>query len=252
MSDGILVFAAKRVGKELFAYLVDIGAPLQRVVVATVADDDMLALATAEGVPAEVYSRDTQDRFISEGRRYWWLLNLWSPHILRAPLLALADHRLNVHPSLVPHCRGNDNAAWTIRKGLPAGVSLIEMGEEVDAGAVYAQREVPYGFPTTGKALHEQLRKEAVALFKASWPEIFAGHMAPRAQAGPATSYTRRATNRDRVLDAKTNESLEEFLRWALAHDFSPATTAEVVYQGRTYRLTVTLEDKPHGLDSED
>lgn len=252
MATGILVLASKRVGLELVRYLLDSEAPVERVIAATPADAALVALATRRGVAAEGYTPATQATLIQERRRYAWLLNLWSPHRLRGEFLSLFDHRLNVHPGLVPLCRGNDNAAWTIRKRLPAGVALLEMREQIDAGEVYVQRPVPYTFPTRGQDLHHRLQEEAIRLFRDAWPAIYAGTLVPKPQCGKGHYHTRRQTERDRVLPATAVMSLEDFVLWILAHDFSPRTTAEMRYRGRTYRLTLTVTEGGTAPETDD
>ena len=243
MTKDILLFAAKEVGLELTTYLLGIDAPIKRLIVGSAGDQEILDLARGRRIPAEVFTKKTQHQMAEEGIQYEWLLNLWCPHILRTDVLALANHRLNIHPSLVPYCRGNDNAAWTIRKGLPAGVSLIEMGEELDAGLVYAQNEVPYFFPARGSELHVRLQKEAVVLFKETWPAIYSGVVGLLPQTGPVSYHTRKQTEQDRVLDASVTLTLEDFLSWILAHDFYPSTTAEVRHRGLKYKLTLGVEE---------
>lgn len=243
MAEGLLIFAAKQVGLELTTYVVERGDPIRHVVVGTDADDAILTLAARHGIPACVYDAQLQQRLVREGDRFVWLLNFWSPHILRAPTLALADRRLNVHPSLLPHCRGNDNAAWTLRRTLPSGVSLVEMSEGVDAGGVYAQEPIEAPFPITGRNLHERLQRHLIELFKTHWPSICTHPSEPAPQAGQATTFRRRDTEADRVLDADHTLSLGSFVRWALAHDFSPGTTAEMRNGGKRYRVRLHVEE---------
>jgi len=245
MNRGILVFASKKVGFELSKYLFDIEAPINRVIVAKKTDVDIMELVKVHKVETSFYDDKLYARLAEKKDRYEWLLNLWSPHILSAAMLNLAAHRLNVHPSLVPHCRGNDNAAWIIRKGLPAGVSILEIGKGVDAGEVYAQREITYSFPIKGRQLHAILENELIALFKECWPAIYSKKMAPKPQQEDASSHTRSQTEKDRILqDASKALPVEEFMRWLLAHDFSPGTTAEISYGDRTYKLTLNVEEK--------
>ena len=251
MSDGILVFASKRVGLECLTVLLEGGAPVEQVIVGKKSDQKILEKVLEKGIPVTFYDKWTQTRLVTEGKRYDWLLNLWSPHILGQELLALARRRLNTHPTLVPHCRGNDGTAWLIRKGLPAGVSLIEMNETIDAGDVYVQKEVPYLFPLVrGKKLHQQLEDELISLFKLSWPDIHQGMIIPTSQNTMGISvHTRKQTDQDRVQDASAVlGTLEDFMRWALAHDFSPGTTAEVRYNGRVFKITVHINEKDPGF----
>ena len=102
----------------------------------------------------------------NKGKRFKWLLNIWSPHILSQSFLSLADHRLNVHPALVPKCRGNDCAAWTIRNNYTPGVSLLEMDSGVDSGNVYVQNEIPLIVGECGLDLHQRLLLAAEELLK--------------------------------------------------------------------------------------
>ena len=178
-----------------------------------------------------------------EDKKYEWLLNLWCPHILKRETLDIAKHRLNLHPSLVPHCRGNDNAAWAIRKELPAGVSLIEMDEDVDVGYLYAQREIKYAFPIRGKELHQILQDEVIELFRQNWPEIFREEIVAVPQAGTESLHTRKMTEKDRVRTWTERESIKDLCMWILAHDFYPNTTAEMDINGMRYKLTINIEN---------
>lgn len=244
MNNNILVFASRYVGYEILRYLLDIKACIGQVIVSDDKDNNILDLALSFGIPARLYNQSTQDELIRDGQRYNWLLNLWSPRVLIKGVLELADHRLNTHPSLVPICQGNDNAAWAIRKNLPAGVSLIEMAEGIDQGDVYVQREVPYVFPIRGIELHSMLESESVTLFKDSWGAIYSNEIPASPQSGLVSYHTRSQTNRDRVLDGASVMTIEEVISWIYAHDFYPGTTAEIVYQGTTYKLTVHTEKK--------
>lgn len=227
----------------LVSHLLKTNESIQQVIVASSADQSIYDMVKERQIPVQTYGPQIQAKLVEEGRRYQWLLNLWSPHLLRPSLLALADNRLNVHPGLLPHCRGNDCAAWAIRKGLPAGVTLLEMREGIDVGEIYVQREVACPFPMRGQELHELLQRESEKLFEDHWPEIRSGAITPKPQSGLVSSHTRRQTNQDRVLDSSVNMSVDEFMSWVLAHDFSPGgTTAEVRYGGQTYRLSLAVE----------
>jgi hypothetical protein len=45
------------------------------------------------------------------------------------------------------------------------------------------------------------------------------------------------------VLDADASMTLGEFVTWALAHDFSPGTTAEMACDGRRYKVRLHIEE---------
>ncbi len=238
----ILVFAGKRVGVELLRYLIDRGDPVDRVIAASDADQDILSLCRQTGIVHGVFHPDLIERVVASGRCYDWVLDLWSPHILRKSILDLAKKRANLHPSLVPHARGADSTAWILRKGLPAGVSILEMTETIDGGGLYAQQEVDVEFPINGRALHELLQDEMIVLFKQVWPRMLSGELTVQPQPAGGSYHRRTQTNADRVQNDNTHMMLGDAIAWMLAHDFYPGTTAELVRNGERFRLRLSIE----------
>jgi methionyl-tRNA formyltransferase len=238
----ILVFASKRVGAELLRYLISRNDPIDRVIAASELDGDILNICRQSGIPCDVFSQAVVEQVVARGKRYDWLLDLWSPHILRKPLLDLARNRANLHPSLVPHARGADSTAWILRKGLLAGVSILEMTEVIDAGGLYAQQQIDIEFPMRGLALHEQLRDEMIALFRRSWPRMLSGELTATPQPPGGSHHRRKETNADRIRDGGTPMTIDEVVGWMLAHDFHPGTTAELERNGQRYRVRVLIE----------
>jgi methionyl-tRNA formyltransferase len=73
-------------------------------------------------------------------------------------LAAAARQPLNVHPSLLPRHRGAAPVASTILAGDPvAGITLMVMTEELDAGPIVAQWPVPLDGRETTPELEERL-----------------------------------------------------------------------------------------------
>jgi methionyl-tRNA formyltransferase len=238
----ILVFAGKRVGGELLRYLIDRKDPIDHVIAASDADQDILTLCRENNIANGVFRPELIERLIASGRHYAWILDLWSPHILQKEVLDLATHRANLHPSLVPHARGADSTAWILRKGLPAGVSILEMTETIDGGGLYAQRKVDVEFPMNGRSLHARLQDEVIDLFRQAWPKMLSGELTPRPQSSGGTYHRRKQTNEDRVQDESANMTLGDAINWMLAHDFYPGTTAELLRDGKKFRLRVSVE----------
>lgn len=239
----ILVFASKKVGLEAVKLLIERADPVERVIAATEADSEIVEACRTASMPCAIYSPEVVADIVAAGHRYEWLLNAWSPHILRAPLLSLAARRANLHPSYVPYARGADSWAWILRKGLPAGVSILEMTAGIDAGGIWAQTKVELPFPMTGSALRDRLQAEMVTLFREAWPRMASGELVATDQSAGGTYHLRKETNLDRVREASdTSMSLGEVVQWALAHDFAPGTTAEMVSGGERYRVRVAVE----------
>lgn len=241
-NPGIIVFATKDVGRDAFETLVSSGTAVDRLYVVRPTDTETLDMAAAAGIPGEVAAENLEESMVREGTRYAWLLNLWADRIFSREFLNLFNRRLNLHPALVPHCRGNDCATWAIREQEPAGVSLIEMEAGIDAGAIYAQKIVPHQFPETAAALQRRLKSELVGLFRDRWPDILAGRVDAVPQTGEGSYHRRRDTVADRTRQATDCMTVEEMIDWVRAHDFAPDTTALVARDGETYRIRLDIE----------
>ncbi len=243
VEQGILLLASKDIGLKLFSYLLATGYKVHQCVVGSKEDSKLIALANEEGIPVEVFCNDIQEKMIAKGNRYKWLLNIWCPHILTKPFLSLANHRLNIHPALVPKCRGNDCAAWTIRNNFIPGVSLLEMDSGVDSGKVYVQKEIPLVLGERGLDLHLRLLFAAEELFKKSWHNIYNGKITPSEQKGNVSTFTRKQTDKDRKREGFEKMTLSEFCNWALAHNFSPKSTAEVYACGKRFSIEIKMKE---------
>jgi dTDP-4-amino-4,6-dideoxygalactose transaminase/methionyl-tRNA formyltransferase len=238
---GILVLAAKGPGLQILEYLVEDSAPVELVIANPDSDPEIVAICHARNIPCWPFSDARLEEQVRGGRRFEFLLNLWSPFKLPDWLLDCADHRVNVHPGIVPQCRGNDNAMWTLRRNLPAGVSLLEMTSKMDAGGVYAQGFIEYGPSTRGSDLNQMLRVESVALFRRAWPGIFSGQTIAKPQDGGVVTFTRRMTEADRVRAGDDTMPLRDFVGWVNAHDFYPGTTAEMQLGDQRHRLRLSM-----------
>ena len=202
-------------------------------------DIDLIRLAENKNLEFEIFNSKTSQNLIDAKIKYEWLLSLWNPHILSMEILSLAEHRLNLHPGLVPQLPGMDMAAWAVRKNMQAGVSLLEMDGGIDSADVYIQKVTEYEFPITGNELYQNLCVDLIELFKNSWPDILSGKIKPVPQVGEGQTYTRRMTNEDRVILEAEKMCGEDFARWALAHDFYPATTAEIKTEQNRFAVRV-------------
>lgn len=237
----IVLFAGKEIGLDVLKFLVERRDPIALVFAASEDDHAIMDVCREASVRCEVFSPRAVSRLVETGSRYDWLLNAWSPHILREPVLSLAAHRANLHPSLVPHARGSDSWAWILRKGLPAGVSILEMTTSIDGGGVYAQSKVDVDFPMTGKSLRDKLQREMVVLFRRAWPDMASGKAVAQPQAEGGSYFVRRETNQDRIQPADRSMTVGEFVRWGLAHDFSPGTTAEMTDGQDRYKIRISV-----------
>jgi methionyl-tRNA formyltransferase len=95
------------------------------------------------------------------------------PHLVRSDALGIPRRGwVNVHPAYLPYNRGWHTPSWAILDSTPAGVTIHEMVEEVDAGGIIAQREVPVEPSDTAHNLYRRLLAAEVDLLLEAWPTI--------------------------------------------------------------------------------
>ena len=115
-------------------------------------------------------------------------------HILRRPVLdACRRPPLNLHISFLPFNRGSHPNFWSFYDGTPKGVTIHEIDEGLDTGAIVLQREVcTLSTTSTWSETYERLREEIEALFKENWTALIEGHFKPRPQVTNGTSHRAR------------------------------------------------------------
>ena len=118
--------------------------------------------------------------------------------ILEAPRLGC----LNVHASLLPRWRG----AAPIQRAILAddkesGVTIMQMDEGLDSGAILLQQSVPIGPATTGATLHDELAALGASLLVRALDGLAAGTLAGRAQDEAKACYADKLAREEGRLD---------------------------------------------------
>jgi folate-dependent phosphoribosylglycinamide formyltransferase PurN len=85
----------------------------------------------------------------------------------------------NLHPGLLPWGRGMFPVFWALFDGEPAGATVHELVEALDAGPVVAWTQVDVRHDDTGGSLHGRVQAAEKALFDEYWPRIVAGEALP-------------------------------------------------------------------------
>ena len=107
-------------------------------------------------VSREDYDRELADRV--EAHEVSLVVGAGYMRVLSPVFLERFPAILNVHPSLLPEFRGLDAARRALEAGVErTGVTVHFMVEEVDAGPIVAQEEVPVLPGDTEEALMERL-----------------------------------------------------------------------------------------------
>lgn len=126
------------------------------------------------------------------GAKADWLVSYGHRYLVRPEVLALLPGRaINLHISMLPHNRGADPNFWSWMDATPKGVTIHQIDEGMDTGAILTQREVAFGDRETLATSYARLRGSVEALFAEAWPRIRRDELPPRAQP-PGGSLHRR------------------------------------------------------------
>jgi len=141
----------------------------------------------------------------------------------------------NIHPSLLPKLRGSTPVETAILNGFDkTGVSLMKLVAEMDAGPVYAQKEIKLNGTETKPELAQRLAQEGAQLLIDNLEDILNGRLEPKVQNETEASYSRLLTKKDGHMDF--NEPAEEVERKVRAFLGFPKARAKI--HGRDVVIT--------------
>lgn len=123
--------------------------------------------------------------------------------ILPKQLLEVAPRGcVNLHASLLPRHRGASPIQHAIWLGdVETGVSLMQMDEGLDTGAVLATKKLPIAANATSTTLSAELATLAAQLLTEKLDALLAGELTPRPQDSALATYARLLTKDDGRLD---------------------------------------------------
>jgi methionyl-tRNA formyltransferase len=139
--------------------------------------------------------------------------------VLRLPRLGC----LNIHASLLPRWRG----AAPIQRALQAGdattgVSIMQMDEGLDTGAVLAERPLAIAADDTAGTLHDRLAELGAALLLEVLDALQAGTATARAQSAAGVSYAAKLSKSEARIDwagsaVQIDQQIRAFNPWPIA-----------------------------------
>jgi len=146
--------------------------------------------------------------------------------IIPKTLLYLPKHNtINIHPSLLPKLRGPSPIRSAILEDARehVGVSIIELDEKIDHGALLAQAQVELPeWPVLGNTLDELLFREGGRLLGEALPLWLQGELQPDPQDDTAATYTKKFEKADGEIDL-TADDTENYRKYC-AMDGWPGT----------------------------
>lgn len=91
------------------------------------------------------------------------------------PALVNSCRCINVHPGFNPCNRGWSPQVFSILNGLPAGVTIHEIDEQLDHGPVIVQRQVPVYEWDTSLDVYQRIQRLEAELLKEYLPVLLSG-----------------------------------------------------------------------------
>nr|VFJ97201.1 MAG: methionyl-tRNA formyltransferase [Candidatus Kentron sp. H]VFJ97801.1 MAG: methionyl-tRNA formyltransferase [Candidatus Kentron sp. H]VFK02974.1 MAG: methionyl-tRNA formyltransferase [Candidatus Kentron sp. H] len=159
--------------------------------------------------------------------------------ILPREVLAIPRHGgINVHASLLPRWRG----AAPIQRAILAGdgktgVSIMQMDEGLDTGAVLRMAACPILAKDTAGALHDRLAALGATHLIRALRDLEAGAAQPVPQDNALATYAKRITKSEGALDwhrtaVELERQVRAFVPWPVAY-----ATLQDTFQGQPLRV---------------
>jgi methionyl-tRNA formyltransferase len=143
---------------------------------------------------------------------------LLPPEILRVPRLGC----LNIHASLLPRWRGAAPVQRAILSGdSHTGISIMQMDEGLDTGAVLSHRSIPIGGRETSAELTERLAVLGAQALLSVLGELTAGHALSQPQSTEGVTYARKLDKKEaqinwRLSAREIDRQVRAFVPWPI------------------------------------
>ncbi|MCD6672344.1 MAG: methionyl-tRNA formyltransferase [Burkholderiaceae bacterium] len=123
--------------------------------------------------------------------------------ILPAEVLAIPRHGcLNIHASLLPRWRGAAPIQRAIEAGdAETGVTIMQMDEGLDTGAMLLVARTPIGDDDTGGSVHDRLAALGARAIVDALAALQRGELVATPQPDEGVTYARKLTREDAAID---------------------------------------------------
>jgi methionyl-tRNA formyltransferase len=155
--------------------------------------------------------------------------------ILPKALLDLPPYGcLNIHPSLLPRCRGAAPLHWSIIRGeTTTGVTIMLMDEGMDSGDILLQEKTPLSPDETFGELHDRLAQMGAGLLLTAIEEVIAGAARRQKQDASLVTFAPRLTRETGKI--AWNDRVADIVN--LIRGLSPAPAAYTALDGQTLKI---------------
>jgi methionyl-tRNA formyltransferase len=209
------------------------GQKLQPTPVKSWAQDHGIDTLTPETIDAEFIAQ--LNSYAPEGGWPLFVVVAYG-EILPPELINLPEHNtLNLHPSLLPKVRGAAPIRGTILQEDDAGVTIIELDEQMDHGPIVAQQRVKTDrWPPRYDELKPRLAQTGGQLLAETIPSWVKGNTEATAQYHGAATYIEKFDSDDGYIDFNDNpetnlRKIRAFTNWPKAHFYTDDDTRVVI-----------------------
>lgn len=173
------------------------------------------------------------------------VLLLWWPSIIKKEAIEAANIGwVNLHTSFLPYNRGKYPYYWAIVEGTPFGVTLHFISEEIDAGAILFQKEIPIGITDTGESLYARLIQTAIDLFKENYWKITQLNFIPRKQnKAKATFHLAKDIEPHSLIDLDKMYRAKDLINIIRARTFWQGNSAYFFKDGKKYWIRLDIKE---------
>ena len=143
---------------------------------------------------------------------------------LPGKLLDSVDFAVNVHGSLLPKYRGGAPIQYAIINGdKEAGITIMEMVRQMDAGDMIAKAAIPITDEDNLGTMFEKLAILGRDLLLKTLPDYIAGNIEPEPQDETQVTFSPNISSEEELIDwTKSNQEIFNLIRglnpWPIAH----------------------------------
>jgi methionyl-tRNA formyltransferase len=165
--------------------------------------------------------------------------------ILPKVLFGLPKHgSLNVHPSLLPKGRGPAPIRWTLINGeTETGVTIIQLSEQIDGGAILAQESTAILPEENFGTLHDRLAVIGATLLADVLSKIESGNP-PKPLPQDETAVTKAPKLYPKDFEINWNLTAPDIHNRIRA--FSPEPGAATFWNGVPFKILIVKEARDH------
>lgn len=132
-----------------------------------------------EGDSVSIFQSETDlEKFKSHGINF--IVSYGYKYLIKGELLATYQGNIiNLHPSFLPYGRGYYPNFWSHIFDFPKGVTIHNINNGIDTGAILDQRQHNFSDEDTLRTSYYTLQTSMLSLFTKSWNKIRTGKLTP-------------------------------------------------------------------------